>query len=351
MANTSKTQSITFTHGGDTTFVLPDDITTLSLATQFDDSGVRSGETLDLNVQGSAFDALDLSGNGRVEWDNGADNTTAVHTVDASGLSGGLEYTASGDVQETIMLGGADNGVDVISFSGESSRYGNDGDAIDTLTGFDVRTDTLFIDDSVVQSFDNLDLDNAIFADGYLSLEDALTLAGDQDSGDAILPVFHGDDLYFYRDSGPEGLDDNDFTLKLEEVAGGLNSFSDRQGYISKMAPAPTGPFVDVEVSGVTSGTDGVADSFVFGSDGAWQDATITNFELGVDRIDLSQLTGSDGEPLDFGNVHMYPDHELVVNTDTGGHYVSLVGVPKYDPGSPTGELNYAMGPEDFLFA
>ncbi|WP_108842601.1 hypothetical protein [Kushneria phyllosphaerae] len=350
MVNTSKTQSITFTRGGETTFVLPDDITTLSLATQFDDSGVRSGEMLDLNVQGSAFDALDLSGNGRIEWDNGADDTTAVHQIDASGLLGGLEYTASADVQETIMLGGADNGVDVIRMAGDASRYGNDGDAIDTLIGFDTLKDTLFIDDRLVQSFDSLDLDNAVFADASLSLEEALTQAGAQNSGDAILPVLHGEDTYFYRDSGPAGLDENDFVLKFENFAGGLNSFYDHQDYISRMAPAPTGPFEDVVVSGTTSGTDGVADSFVFGSDGAWQDATITNFELGIDRIDLSQLQNSDGEPLDYGYVHMTAASELIVISDSGSYYVPLVGVPKYDPGSPTGELNYAMGPEDFLF-
>lgn len=351
MANTNKIQSLTFINGGETAFFLPDDITRLSLATRFDDSGVRSGETLNLSVQGAGLDSLDLSGNGRIEWDNSADNITAVHQIDATGLSGGLEYTASGDVQETIILGGEGNGVDVINVGGDASRYGNDGDAIDTLSGFDARTDTLFIDDTVVQSFDNLDLDNAVFADASLSLEEALTLAGEQDSGDAILPVLHGEDVYFYRDSGPAGLDDNDFVLQLTDIAGGLNSFSDRQGYISKMAPAPTGPFENVEVSGMTSGTDGVADSFVFGNDGAWQEATITNFELGIDRLDFSQLIGSDGSPLDYNDVGMHPGGELLVNTDTGMHFVSLIGVPKYDPGAPIGELAPAMGPEDFLFA
>ncbi|WP_438768351.1 hypothetical protein [Kushneria sp. TE3] len=351
MANSNKTQSLAFLGGGETALVLPDDITEFELDTRFDDSGVRSGETLDLTVQGSALESLDLSGNGRVAWDNSADNTAAVGQVDASGLEGGLEYTASSDVQETIILGGADGGVDVINMAEDGSRFGNDGHAIDTLVGFNPRTDTLFIDDDVVASFDNLDLDNAVFADASLSLEEALTQAGAQDSGDAILPVLHGEDTYFYRDRGPAGLDDSDFVLQIEDLAGGLNSFADRQGYISDMAPAPTGPFEDVEVSGMTSGTEGTADSFVFGSDGAWQDATITNFELGVDRLDLSQVNGRDGDPIDYNDVNMHPSEELLVNTDTGMHLVPLIGVPKYDPGSPIGELNYAMGPEDFLFA
>ncbi|WP_456269650.1 hypothetical protein M1D97_05015 [Kushneria sp. AK178] len=351
MANSNKTQSLAFLGGGETALVLPDNITGFEIDTRFDDSGVRSGETLDLSVQGSALESLELSGNGRVAWDNSAEATTAVGQVDASGLEGGLEYTASGDVQETITLGGADGGVDVINMAEDASRYGNDGDAIDTLAGFNPRTDTLFIDDDVVQSFDNLDLDNAVMADASLSLEEALTQAGAQDSGDAILPVLHGQDTYFYRDSGPAGLDDNDFVLQIEELAGGLNSFSDRQDYISNIAPAPTGPFEDVEVSGVTSGAEGAADSFVFGSDGGWQDATITNFELGVDRFDLSELTASDGGDLGFGSVHLYADGELMVNTDAGINSVSLVGISKYDPGAPIDELAPALGPEDFLFA
>lgn len=351
MANANKIQSLAVLGGGETALVLPDNITEFELDTRFDDSGVRSGETLDLTVQGSALESLDLNGNGRVAWDNSAEDTTAVEHVDASGLDGGLEYTASGDVQETITLGGTDGGVDVINVAEKASLYGNDGDAIDTLAGFNPRTDTLFVDDDLVQSFDNLDLDNAVFADASLSLEEALTQAGARDSGDAILPVLHGEDTYFYRDSGPTGLDDDDFVLQIEALAGGLNSFADRQGYISDMAPAPTGPFEDVEVLGATSGTEGAADSFVFGRDGGWQEATITNFEMGVDRLDLSQVTGSDGEPIDYNDVNMRPSEELLVNTDTGMHFVSLVGVPKYDPGAPTGELSYAMGPEDFLFA
>ncbi|WP_445619352.1 hypothetical protein ACUN8C_11545 [Kushneria sp. Sum13] len=351
MAYSNTTQSLSFSAGGELTFSLPDYINTLSLTTAFTRDRVNSGDTLLAGVQGASLEALDVSGNGRVEWNNSADDTTAVSRVDATALSGGLEYTASSALQETILLGGKGNGVDVLHFSGDASRYGNDGDAIDTISGFDATRDTLLVDDEVMQSFDTLDFNYAVVADGASSLEEALTLAGEQDSGDAIMPVIYDDQVWLYQDSGPAGLDENDFALMLEDMVGGLNSFSDRQGYISKMAPAPTGPLEDVAVAGMTSGTDGAADSFIFGTDGAWQDATITNFELGVDRIDLSQLKNSDGEPLDYDYVHMTAASELIVISDSGSHYVPLVGVPKYDPGSPTGELNYAMGPEDFLFA
>ncbi|MCM2971946.1 hypothetical protein [Larsenimonas suaedae] len=350
MPYTSKTQSYTFTEGGDVTFTLPDDVTSLALAAQFADDRAKSGETLDANVNGEALESLELTGNGRIDWDNSADDTAAVTHVDATGLSGGLEYTASNDVQETVMLGGDDNGVDVIRVAGDASRYGNGGDAIDTISGFDAAKDTLFVDDEIVQSFDNLDFDYAVVAEEGQSAEEALMLAGEQDSGDALMPVMQGDDIYLYRDTGPAGLDENDFTLLLEDVSGGVNSLSDRQYYISERPPAPTGPYDEVVVDGRVSGTDDSADSFVFESDGAWQGGTITNFELGVDRIDVTGINGSDGQPLDYDDISAQPG-EIMLNTDQGIQFVELVGVPKYDDGLAIGDFGYAMGPEEFLFA
>ncbi|MCX2522744.1 hypothetical protein [Larsenimonas rhizosphaerae] len=351
MAYTNNTHSYTFTEGGEATFALADDVTTLSLATQFADDRVNSGDTLDLNVQGAALESLELTGNGRVEWANGADGTAAVTQVDATGLSGGLDYTASGAVQETVTLGGEGNGVDVIHVAGDASRYGTAGDGIDTISGFDVAKDTLLVDNEVMESFGTLDFDYALVADDAASLQEALTMAGEQDSDDAVMPVIYDGQTWLYRDSGPAGLDENDFALLLADVAGGINAFTDHRDQIPHRAPAPTGPYEEVIVDGTVSGTDNAADSFVFGSDGAWQYSTITNFELGIDRIDVTGLNGPDGQPIDYEDISMRPDETLMLNTDDGLYSVSLVGVPKYDPGSPTGEIAYAMGPEEFLFA
>ncbi|WP_456267880.1 hypothetical protein M1D97_11590 [Kushneria sp. AK178] len=349
----SQSQSFAFDRGGAMTFVLPEDVDTLELSAQFNDSRARSGETLSATAWGDALETLTLGGNGRVEWDNSATETTAVTHTDASALEGGLEYTASADVQETIVLGGSGSGADVLYFAGDASCYGQDGDGIDTLVGFDGMQDTLFVDGEIMTSFETIDFNHAVTAWEADSLEEVFTMAGDMDSGDAVIPVFFEDDVYLYRDSGPAGLDDNDFVLRLSELAGGPNTLSDRRDMISKMAPAPEGPFTDVMVEGQVSGTDNAPDNFVLADDDAWWGSVITDFELGIDRIDVSDLTGADGEALAFNDIHvMYNGSgtDLRIDDGAGTNTVTLIGIPKYDPGAPMGELHSAMGPEDFLF-
>ncbi|REC94374.1 hypothetical protein [Kushneria indalinina] len=354
MPQPTRTQSFAFNKGGDQTFVLPEDVDTLALNAQFNESRARSGETLSATAQGETLETLMLSGNGRIEWDNSAIESTAVTYTDASALEGGLEYTASAAVQETIVLGGSGNGADVLYFPEDASRYGQDGDGIDTLIGFDGMQDTLFVNDEIMASFETIDFDYAVTAWDAGSLEEAFTMAGEMDSGDAVIPVFFEDDFYLYRDSGPSGLDDNDFALRLSDLAGGPNTLSDRRDMISKMAPAPEGPFTDVMVEGTVSGTENAPDSFVLGDDDAWWGSVITDFELGIDRIDVSGLTGTDGEALAFDDIHsMYNGSgiDLMIDDGAGTNTVTLIGIPKYDPGAPMGELHYAMGSEDFLFA
>ncbi|GHC30367.1 hypothetical protein GCM10010082_25560 [Kushneria pakistanensis] len=349
-----QSQSFAFTRGGDQTFVLTDNIDTLELNAQFNESRARSGETLSASAQGDALETLMLSGNGRIEWDNSAIDTTAVAYTDASALEGGLEYTASADVQETIVLGGSGNGADVLYFSEDASRYGQEGDGIDTLVGFDGMQDTLFVDGEIMASFETINFDHAVTAWDAESLEEAFTMAGEMDSGDAVIPVFFKEDFYLYRDSGPAGLDENDFVLRLSDLAGGPNTFSDRRDMISKMAPAPEGPFTDVLVEGTVNGTENTPDSFVLGDDDAWWDSVITDFELGIDRIDVSGLTGTDGEPLGFDDIRpmFHGDGtDLLIDDGSGFNTVTLIGVPKYDSGAPLGELAYALNAEDFLFA
>ena len=354
MPRPATTQSLTLTQGGALTFVLPGDITTLALNTRFTDSGVKSGETLSAAAQGEALDTLLLEGNGRIEWDNSATDTTALTFVDASALSGGLEYKGVAGVQESIDLGGADNGADVLQFAGDASRYGQQGDSIDTIIGFDGMQDTLLVDDEIMASFETIDFNYAVVAHDAGSLEKAFTQAGEQASGGAVIPVLFEDDFYLYRDSGPAGLDENDFALRMSDVAGGINTLSDRRDMISDMAPAPVGPFVDVAVDGTASGSDNTADSFVLASDGAWRGGVIVDFEPGIDRIDVTALIGADGQALDSNDIHPMPagdGSDLMINEEAGFNTITLIGVPKYDPGAPVGELAYIMGPEDFVFA
>ncbi|WP_438766561.1 hypothetical protein [Kushneria sp. TE3] len=349
----SQSQSFAFTKGGAMTFVLPEDVDTLELNALFNESRARSGETLSATAQGDALESLMLGGTGRIEWNNSALGNAAITHTDASALTGGLEYTASAAVQETIVLGASGSSTDVLYFSEDASRYGQDGNGIDTLVGFDGTKDTLLVNDEVMASFETINFDYAVMAWDAGSLEEAFTMAGEMDSGDAVIPVLFDDDFYLYRDSGPAGLDENDFALRLSDMTGGFNTLSDRRDMISKMAPAPEGPFTDVQVEGQVSGTENAPDSFVLGDDDTWWGSVITDFELGIDRIDVSGLTGSDGEALAFNDIHaMYNGSgtDLMIDDGAATNTVTLIGIPKYDPGAPAGELHQAMGPEDFLF-
>lgn len=186
-------------------------IVTLNVA---DDEDVESAET------------LNLSGNGNVEFVNGAeaveeatDDSGNVTTpgvpagetfasVDASEMTGELDYTNVADVEESITLG-EDNGADTLTVA-DGSTYGS----MDVITNFDSTVDedadgNISTEDGADTTFDTLEGITGEFASVDVSDANDLngafaTAAADGAAGDGVFFNFD-DNTYAFADSDGNG--------------------------------------------------------------------------------------------------------------------------------------------------
>ncbi|WP_312515928.1 DUF4214 domain-containing protein [Massilia sp.] len=183
-----------------------------------------------VGAAGTAFDelgaltTLTLTGNGSAVIVNGA--TGVLANVDATAMTGkaafggttvtgGLDYTASANVVETIKLGG---GKDVVTFSATASTY----EKTDTVTGLNlVKTAAGVLDTAASDD---------ISVAGITTFAKAATVTGSTlglvltnlgavapaagAAGDNVVFQFENN-TYIYSDVGANGLDNADVVIKL----------------------------------------------------------------------------------------------------------------------------------------
>lgn len=198
---------------------------TVNVEASYDDSE-EEGEgdfanTVTLNVADdedvASAETLNLSGNGNVVFANGAtdenstpddasDDTVTGETfasVDASEMTGELDYTNVADVEESITLG-EDNGADTLTVA-DGSTYGS----MDVITNFDstidedadaegadVTADTL---EGITGEFASVDVSDANDLNGAFA-----TAAADDAAGDGVFFNFD-DNTYAFADSDDNG--------------------------------------------------------------------------------------------------------------------------------------------------
>jgi hypothetical protein len=171
-------------------------------------AAVATVATVDAADSLAAMTSLTLSGKGSAIVDNGVD--TALVTVDASDLDGGLTYTSANVSAESISLG---DGADAIDL-GATSTVGSTVsgvlvfDAMDTITNFDVAEDTLAAGavGAVVVTATGADLTAALVS----------VAAGSDD----IAVFTYGGDAYVYVDANNDDLlDAADGLVKLVGIS------------------------------------------------------------------------------------------------------------------------------------
>ncbi|MGF6275041.1 hypothetical protein ABIB38_003438 [Massilia sp. UYP11] len=179
-------------------------------------SGAKVGATNAFSELG-ALTTLNLTGNGSAVIVNGAAGVLA--NVDATAMTGkaafggpavtgGLDYTTSANVAETIKLGA---GNDIVRFSATSSTY----DKMDTITGLTlVKTAAGALD--LAASDDISVAGGATFAKATSTAATfglALTELGAAAADNVVFQ--YGGDTYIYSDVGANGLTNNDVVIKL----------------------------------------------------------------------------------------------------------------------------------------
>lgn len=197
---------------------------TVNVEASYDEGedGTNLANTVTLNVADDEDvddAALNLSGNGNVEFVNGAaatdvdpdgtpdsgdEYTTAAGetfaSVDASEMTGELDYANVADVEESITLG-EDNGADTLTVA-DGSTYGS----MDVITNFDstvdedadaegadVTADTL---EGITGSFASVDVSDAN------DLNDAFATAAADDNADTGVFFNFDDNTYAFSDNG-----------------------------------------------------------------------------------------------------------------------------------------------------
>jgi Ca2+-binding RTX toxin-like protein len=269
------------------------------------DNTLRGGGGNDTMDGGNGSDTYQVTGNQAGGWSSFAGFDTYADT----GAAGSDRIVATGaDVDIGLRSFSATNGIEVIDASGATGTTRLLGDSSnDTL---DLRGVTLA---------GNIVIDGAYGDDRLVG-----GITGD------VLRGGSGNDL-LVGGAGQDSLDGgsgNDLLLGSQGVAGGRELYVGGAGSDRIALAHNDGSAVDIR-GGSQSGTDGASDLITLvGTRGALAFlATVLDFEVGKDRIDLSQLR-------DAGNNVMALD-DLIISTSGGNTQIGFAaGVHAVDGGS-----------------
>jgi Ca2+-binding RTX toxin-like protein len=269
------------------------------------DNTLRGGGGNDTMDGGNGSDTYQVTGNQAGGWSSFAGFDTYADT----GAAGSDRIVATGaDVDIGLRSFSATNGIEVIDASGATGTTRLLGDSSnDTL---DLRGVTLA---------GNIVIDGAYGDDRLVG-----GITGD------VLRGGSGNDL-LVGGAGQDSLDGgsgNDLLLGSQGVAGGHELYVGGAGNDRIALAHNDGSAVDIR-GGSQSGTDGASDLITLvGTRGALAFlATVLDFEVGKDRIDLSQLR-------DAGNNVMALD-DLIISTSGGNTQIGFAaGVHAVDGGS-----------------